>query len=524
MTAPPTGARIRMYRQGQGDCFLIAFPRLGADPDNPVYLLIDCGIMYGSEIKEDVSLEEVIDHIHDATGGRIDYVVVTHEHADHVNGFNKKRNGQLMWEAFDHIGQIWLAWTEDEEDEFANQLRAEFGDTLLALVAAEEKMAALDDMDGERTIIRQLLSMERDEEEDREALMGAAAGGGSGMFAIDGITNKRAIKFLRDKAQQGPLFLRPGQPAFEIDGADGARAYVLGPPRDRDLLVSLNPRGDEEFHAAEAMEFNDDFVGFRAALTSGGVAGTSAPFAARYTTSVEKVKAIPKGEVEADFHSADPNKQARVYAAHVYEGIAAKEDEAWRRIDGRWLAISERLALRLNHEVNNTSLVLAFELPETGKVLLFTGDAQRGNWMSWSDLTWDRDGQSVDAKELLGRCVFYKCGHHGSHNATLNGEVESDYANLNWLGTHAPGGEFVSMVPVHSDWAWEKNSWTHPLPAIEDALQKKARGRVFLNDVDRVRRPRAGPGQGGLSDEEWETFKDLSIEGKVFKEYVVLDE
>ena len=50
--------------------------------------------------------------------------------------------------------------------------------------------------------------------------------------------------------------------------------------------------------------------------------------------------------------------------------------------------------MRLNDEVNNTSLVIAIELANTGTVLLFSGDAQRGNWISWSNLEWKPDGES----------------------------------------------------------------------------------------------------------------------------------
>ena len=38
----------------------------------------------------------------------------------------------------------------------------------------------------------------------------------------------------------------------------------------------------------------------------------------------------------------------------------------------------------MGNDTNNSSLVLAFELGKGGKVLLFTGDAQRGNWASWA--------------------------------------------------------------------------------------------------------------------------------------------
>jgi hypothetical protein len=47
------------------------------------------------------------------------------------------------------------------------------------------------------------------------------------------------------------------------------------------------------------------------------------------------------------------------------------------------LGLAGRLALQLDSDTNNTSLVLAFELGKSGRVLLFPGDAQVGNWLSW---------------------------------------------------------------------------------------------------------------------------------------------
>ena len=63
----------------------------------------------------------------------------------------------------------------------------------------------------------------------------------------------------------------------------------------------------------------------------------------------------------------------------------------WRRIDGDWAAGAAAFALQLDSDTNNTSLALAFELPG-GRVLLFPGDAQVGNWESWHA---DSDGQAA---------------------------------------------------------------------------------------------------------------------------------
>ena len=89
----------------------------------------------------------------------------------------------------------------------------------------------------------------------------------------------------------------------------------------------------------------------------------------------------------------------------------ATEDEVvdnpeWRRIDKEWLYSAEQLALDMNDQTNNSSLVLAFELGKGGKVLLFAADAQRGNWLSWARKSW-KDGDETD--DRAGICWRAPC-------------------------------------------------------------------------------------------------------------------
>src|SRR5262249_3307578 len=104
-------------------------------------------------------------------------------------------------------------------------------------------------------------------------------------------------------------------------------------------------------------------------------------------------------------------------------GFRKRDAYSWRRIDDDWLAAAGPLALQLDKATNNTSLALAIELSEGGKVLLFPGDAQIGNWLSWERCSWlESDGskeRKVTAADLLARTWLYKVGHHASHNATL---------------------------------------------------------------------------------------------------------
>ena len=69
-----------------------------------------------------------------------------------------------------------------------------------------------------------------------------------------------------------------------------------------------------------------------------------------------------------------PGRKIDSYVRHLYN----KRGEAWRKIDNDWLQTATRLGLYLDTYTNNSSLVLAFELVKSGKVLLFAADAQAG--------------------------------------------------------------------------------------------------------------------------------------------------
>src|SRR5262249_3761138 len=96
-TAPPSGppevaartqVRVRMYRQGLGDCFLLALPK---QDGSPFFLMIDCGVILGTEDAA-AKMNRVVADIIGETNGRVDLLIVTHEHWDHVSGFNQASN------------------------------------------------------------------------------------------------------------------------------------------------------------------------------------------------------------------------------------------------------------------------------------------------------------------------------------------------------------------------------------------------------------------------------------------------
>ncbi len=163
--------------------------------------------------------------------------------------------------------------------------------------------------------------------------------------------------------------------------------------------------------------------------------------------------------------------------------IYSRSDEKWRRIDSDWLHAAADLALQLDSLTNNTSLALAIERISDGRVLLFPADAQQGNWLSWHapGMKWTfKDGSTIrerTAEQLLAQTVFYKVGHHASHNAT---------AKAKGLELMSREDELVAFIPVDRAVALGRNpkdSWQMPARALYRRLLEKCKGRVVRSDL-----------------------------------------
>ncbi|MBL8233814.1 MAG: MBL fold metallo-hydrolase, partial [Bryobacterales bacterium] len=138
--APPLAkaprARVLMYRQGLGDCFLIGFPKTDGET---FWVMIDCGVVLGTADAKD-QMDKVVEHIIRTTNGAVDILVATHEHWDHVSGFAQsaalfteggaREAGKLA------VKKLWLAWTEDEKHPLATKIRRDRVEKLQALRAA----------------------------------------------------------------------------------------------------------------------------------------------------------------------------------------------------------------------------------------------------------------------------------------------------------------------------------------------------------------------------------------------------
>lgn len=490
LTPPPGGAAIRMYRIGHGDCFLIAFA--SDDAKKPAFVLIDCGFKPGSpgKLAPPTTVKEIGKDILDVTGGFIDVAIVTHEHQDHVNGLSATNFPGL------EVGKVWFAWTENPKDDVANVLRKKFRDRLLGLIDVRANLVGLG---REPYDVDRFLEFELGE--SSESFNGhlhlAAAGKDPAASA-----NKLAMKFLRGCAAGDPDFLYPHAAPRPVPRASSARAFVLGPPRDVDKIDDLDPIGDETFDNGHAL---------KAAAGRSSVVGPRSPFSRGHVIPLD----------EAFTHQ----EFGRFFTTHYGHGPVSEHADGkevssyaeWRRMSANDAAGADALALAMNNATNNTSLVLAFELSKGGKVLLFVGDAQAGNWRSWSDADFRDGAETVTAADLLGRTVLYKVGHHGSHNATLKGKAGSKTAGLALMAQGSYADEFVAMITAVEAWARHKPKpdWNHPLPAIKRALEEKAGGRVLQTDSGLPANP-SGAGAAG-----WQSFVERVSETPLYFDLLV---
>lgn len=438
---PPASARIRMYKLTElGDCFLLTFTS-GAKTSR---MLIDCGSFRNSGASV-TRLKGIVASIkQELNGAKLDVVVGTHQHNDHLSGFFHCEPD------FRAIGieQVWLSWLDDPTDSKARKIGQRFGNLRLGLAQLRDRYARLTPVqrarftkDGQRAI-GQLNEM-------------LGAFGAMEAKAAPELPAK-ATGILKTIGQAHPEYLRPGR-ILDLPGLPpgAVRVYVLGPPRiaKDELLFRPNPRKGESYDLALA-----------AAETSVG----------RLLGAMD----AQRGEVsraEEHYPFREGLKRRGKTGGTVELRALRKQyfhpDTKWRRIDDAWLRSAGSLALFLDDYTNNSSLALAIELVKEDKVLLFPADAQTGNWVSWDKAPWETTGVTTDS--LLSRTAFYKVGHHASHNATL---VQA-FEKLNRT-------DLVALIPVHKQDPniTKPKGWKMPARNLFKRLVEKTEGRVLQMD------------------------------------------
>jgi hypothetical protein len=399
-------AKVRMYLQGLGDCFLVTLPhKNGPGGGDPYRIMIDCGVILGTPEPAN-RMTKVVEDVVRETDGHVDLLLATHAHWDHISGFTQAEAAFKKLK----VDEVWLPWTEDPNDPNGRKVQDDRDRSLnaLRLGLAQMQLAADTGAANEVTSMLDFFGI------------GAAT-----TTALDAVRKLGPVRYCRPSD-------RP------IDQPDtGARLFVMGPPLDEAFLKRTNPstRNPETYGLAF------DLMAANVPASEDGGA-TDSPFGTLFAIPMSAAQAM--GFFRQQYWSSDGSDQ-------------------WRNIETAAFADVSELALQLDKVTNNTSLVLAIELPDND-VMLFPGDAQVGNWLSWGILKWTVDGKEIDGHDLLKRTVFYKVGHHGSHNATLR---EAGLELMEKLQ--------IAMIPVNEEMA-KKKGWDHiPLTDLVTALEEHAR-------------------------------------------------
>ena len=409
-----SGLKVRMYRVGFGDFFLVTVPTNKGDQ----YILIDCGVFKGTSGTGDIgSIVDAVEDMYKTTKGHLALVIMTHRHADHIAGFAKAKRFQDFT-----ASMVWMPYWEKFNDQAkakAKQAKESANKSLTGDEEEEDENEAYNLLSSIDEIASKLALQfrGRDDPDGKEALAqlanatgiedfnAAATGkkkGGSNAIALDMLK-----KHLGDNGKNVRYYAADDDPELPTE-LKGLKARILGPPpRKAKAFLSLMDLKKGVGQYLDSMDNDEGSKGIH-------------PFSYEWNARIADYPA-------KDLRDRDINYQQFADAVNSSQPdmlIAA--------------------AVRIENFLNNQSLVVLFEFEE--KKLLFAGDAQGGNWEYWLFNTSEpvadptKAGDLVEqSKELLQTIDFYKVGHHGSTNATPIQAIEAA------IGRPKTGNGFVSM-------------------------------------------------------------------------------
>lgn len=351
----PTRIDLRMYDVGFGDCFLLSFSYAQSIDGRDVrHVLIDFGtkaMPQGGATSRDIAQLIAAD-----CGGKLDMVVVTHRHQDHLSGFAPNRGGDVI-SALDP-DRVLRPWTEAPDATAAGAIGGDAANAAArSLVAGQgfaKAVAELTYPARPTDVQRQMLGMAQLQVHNPEAIA-----------VLDAMSSGDRGRYLRLGGDPGTTELLPG-----------VRVRVLGPPDPAVAPDLYHYAGSSpEYWLRLARELPP---AVQSAMLQGAAAGPAVAAAAPATGTA------PPGPTRWLLD--------RLERLHVRSAFALVQD--------------------FDKVLNNTSLILLIEA--AGHSLLFPGDAQLENW----DICLNQDNGAATLRKDLARVDLYKIGHHGSRNAT----------------------------------------------------------------------------------------------------------
>ena len=484
---------VHMYTLGTGDCFVLKFMK---DETVSFKMLIDCGVWSG---KFD-HIREFVKTLKSDVENHVNVLVITHEHKDHVFGFQAAE--ELFTDGNFHADQVWMGWTENDGDEKVERWKKEHGQKKRALALAAQQLQNLvadpkfkkqfsgsqfeNDMLGMRANFSNVLS------EFADLHVNSASETTTEKVYVGGMKGMQIVKHQIKK--DSIHFFSPGDIVSNLPGLEGVKVFVLGPPKL--FKDEVDEEHDDDGGSFEHNNKVDEHEMLLSALVGHG-------------------SDLPE---EALFDNKFISNDSQLYE---------ESEQTWRRIDYDWIFSSGQFALRMNGLTNNLSLALAFEFEESGKVMLFPGDAEFGSWNSWHKIKWGEKGEKnrgtddpLTTEHLLNRTVFYKVAHHLSHNGTAK-SVGLDMMN------HP---DLVAMATL--DYDVISSGWKSTMPnqlILKDLLEKTKGRTIVMNEknleYDRHRKIKLSDKlkevQGKMTATEKSKFENALSKHKHFIEYVV---
>ncbi len=220
---------IHMYTMGTGDCFVLKFMKAGTVSFK---MLIDCGVWSGTfdHIREFVrTLKQDVDN-------HVDVLVVTHEHKDHVLGFQAAR--ALFTDGEFTADRIWMGWTEDDEESRVKRWKKQHGQKKKATALAAKELKRVVASDAfkkqflgsrfERNLIGVRSHFAGVLDEFADLHVNRAAGEKQYVGSMEGM---RVVKEEIGTEREQFAFYSPGDIIRDQPGLEGVKVFVLGPPR-----------------------------------------------------------------------------------------------------------------------------------------------------------------------------------------------------------------------------------------------------------------------------------------------------
>jgi len=214
---------VRMYDVGFGDCFLVTIPTSQGDRR----ILFDCGSVKKGSRDMDSVVKTLIGDVTEKRVARIDVVVCTHRHKDHIAGFARPD-----WSNVD-VGEVWMPWTESDEPE-AIRIREAQLRLAAALDSILEKKASLAVAPDKKAFYN-----------DARELALNATGNENAMATLhEGFQGRRDIKrrFLPEMDKEGNIL-----DTLTTDLLPGVTIHVLGPSRDEKVIRDMDPPAGKSY-------------------------------------------------------------------------------------------------------------------------------------------------------------------------------------------------------------------------------------------------------------------------------------